>query len=178
MSDGLTQEQIREQAALWLVRLDENPTTAELAEFNAWCDADVRHAQLFEQLQQLWQSLSPPAKTRPRRARLIGAALVLPAAIALAQFLPVQAWIAPGTQAPTSPRAQLIFHDRPLPEVLAEIERHRRGIIWVSDAQLQALRFTGVLPTQDSDAALALLQAALPIRIESYSQLLIQVRKR
>jgi ferric-dicitrate binding protein FerR (iron transport regulator) len=48
----------------------------------------------------------------------------------------------------------------------------------VSDAQLQALRFTGVLPAQDSDAALALLQAALPIRIESYSQLLIQVRKR
>jgi transmembrane sensor len=43
---------------------------------------------------------------------------------------------------------------------------------------LQTLRFTGVLPAQDSDAALALLQAALPIRIETYSKYLVQVRRR
>ncbi|VVN67947.1 FecR family protein [Pseudomonas fluorescens] len=178
MIDTHGQDEIREQAALWLVRLDEKPSPAELAEFNAWREADRRHAQLFEQLQQLWQSLSPPAKTRSRRTGLMGAALVLPAAIALGQWLPVQDWMAPPTEKVASIPARLIFHDRPLPEVLAEIERQRRGIIWTSDAQVQTLRFTGVLPAQDSDAALALLQAALPIRFETYSPYLVQVRRR
>ena len=178
MTDTLTQDQIREQAALWLVRLDEAPSPEELAEFSAWHNADSRHARVFEQLQQLWQSLSPPPKARPRRARMLGAALVLPAAIALGQFLPVQNWMASPPESVASTRGQLIFHDRPLPEVLAEIEQHRRGLIWGSDARLQALRFTGVLPRQDSDAALALLQAALPIRIDTYSKYLVQVRPR
>ena len=178
MTDILTEDQIREQAALWLVRLDEAPSPEELAEFTAWHTADVRHGQLFEQLQQLWQSLSPPPKTRSRRAQVIGLALVLPAAIALGQLLPVQSWWAQPPESAFSTRSQLIFHDRPLPEVLAEIEPHRQGMIWASDAQLQALRFTGVLPLQDSDAALALLQAALPIRIETYSQYLVRVRPR
>ncbi|MGF6221454.1 FecR family protein [Pseudomonas frederiksbergensis] len=178
MTESLTQDQIREQAAHWLVRLDEAPSAEVLAEFNAWHAADARHAQLFEQLQQLWQSFSPPPKARRRRAHLMGAALVLPAAIAVGQWLPVQSWMAPATQATASLPARLIFHDRPLPEVLAEIDRHRRGVIWASDAQLQTLRFTGVLPAQDSDAALALLQAALPIRIETYSKYLVQVRQR
>lgn len=178
MTDAHTQEQIREQAALWLVRLDEAPSPEELAEFTAWHNADIRHARVFEQLQQLWQSLSPPPKARPRRARMIGAALVLPAAIALGQFLPVPNWLAVAPESVASTRGQLIFHDRPLPEVLAEIEQHRQGLIWTSDAQLQTLRFTGVLPRQDSDAALALLQAALPIRIDTYSKYLVQVRPR
>ncbi|EJN24385.1 MULTISPECIES: FecR family protein [Pseudomonas] len=178
MTEILTQDQIREQAAHWLVRLDEVPSPEVLAEFNAWHAADVRHAQLFEQLQQLWQSFSPPPKARPRRARLMGAALVLPVAIAVGQWLPVQNWMAPSTQTIASTPARLIFHDRPLPEVLAEIDQHRRGVIWASDAQLQTLRFTGVLPAQDSDAALALLQAALPIHIETYSKYVVQVRRR
>lgn len=178
MTDTLTQDQIREQAALWLVRLGEAPSPAELAEFHAWCNADVRHGQLFEQLQQLWQSLSPPAKAKPRRARMLGLALMVPAAIALGQLLPVQNWMAAAPESVAPTRGQLIFHDRPLPEVLAELERHRPGLIRGGDARLQALRFTGVLPLQDGDAALALLQAALPIRIETYSKYLIQVRPR
>ncbi|WP_237885531.1 FecR family protein [Pseudomonas sp. PGPR40] len=178
MSEILTQDQIREQAAAWLVRLDEAPSPEELAEFNAWQAADVRHGQLFEQLQQLWQSFSPPPKTRSRRARLMGAALVLPAAIAVGQWLPVQSWMTTPAESVAPIRSQLIFHDRPLPDVLAEIEQHRRGLVWASDAQLQSLRFTGALPAQDSDAALALLQASLPIRIETYSKYLVQVRRR
>ncbi|MNN38312.1 fec operon regulator FecR [compost metagenome] len=177
MAEPTTLEQIREQAALWLVRLEDAPSPEALAEFTAWHDADARHAQLFEQLQQLWQAVSPQPKAKPRRTGKIGLALALPVAIAVGQFLPVQDWLLPPPESVATTRSRLVFHDRPLPEVLAELDQQRPGYIWASNEQLQALRFTGVLP-QDSDAALALLQAALPIRVETHGKYLVQVRPR
>ncbi|MOA06277.1 fec operon regulator FecR [compost metagenome] len=72
-------------------------------------------------------------------------------------------------------RNQLVFHDRPLGEVLAELQRHRHGLIWSSGDALESLRFTGVLPLADSDAALRLLEASLPIRLERHSAYLVRV---
>ncbi|MCY1402657.1 hypothetical protein D9M71_178080 [compost metagenome] len=177
MTDPLSLAQIREQAAAWLVRLEDAPSPEALAEFTAWHNADVRHAQLYEQLQQLWQSVSPQPKAKPRRTGMIGLALALPVAIAVGQFLPVQDWLLTPPESVATARGLLVFHDRPLPEVLAELDRQRPGLIWSTDEQLQALRFTGVLP-KDSDEALALLQAALPIRVQTYGKYLVQVRPR
>ncbi|MGH8383250.1 DUF4880 domain-containing protein [Pseudomonas sp.] len=177
MTDAPPLDTLRDQAAQWLLRLDDSPTPEDLAQFRNWCEADSRHGQIYQQLQQLWQAVSPPAKTRSRPIAAIGLALALPAAIAAVQFLPVENWVSQPAAVVAAP-TQLIFHDRPLPEVLAELDRHRPGLICSDKAQLQALRFTGVLPVQDSNAALALLQAALPIRIDFYSDYLVNVRPR
>jgi transmembrane sensor len=60
----------------------------------------------------------------------------------------------------------LIFNQTPLPEVVAELARHRRGLLILRDAEALAdLRFTGMLPLNDSDAALRILARSLPVEI-------------
>ncbi|MDN7139915.1 DUF4880 domain-containing protein [Pseudomonas sp. JQ170] len=177
MTEARPLDTIRDQAAQWLVCLDERPTPEDLAQFRTWCEADSRHGQVYQQLQQLWQAVSPPTQRRSRPIVAIGLALALPVAIAAVQFLPLEF----GNSQPApiaAPAAQAVFHDRPLPEVLGELDRHRPGLIWSDAASLQGLRFTGVLPLQDTDAALALLQATLPIRVDVYSRYLVNVRPR
>ncbi|MDD2058337.1 DUF4880 domain-containing protein [Pseudomonas sp. GD03860] len=177
MTEARTLDTIRDQAAEWLVRLDEHPTPEDLVQFRTWCEADSRHGQVYHQLQQLWQAVSPPSPKRSRRMAAIGLALALPVAVAAVQLLPLQGKISQPAPS-TSHLAQRVFHDRPLPEVLAELDRYRPGLIWSDTSRLQDLRFTGVLPLQDSDAALALLQAALPIRVDFYGRYLVNVRPR
>ncbi|MNZ34665.1 fec operon regulator FecR [compost metagenome] len=290
---------IREQAADWLLRLeDASPQT--LAEFEAWRAADTRHAQVYEQIERMWQALAPQPKRRAQRSVALGLALALPLLLALGQVVPVHPWLADqrsgngeirrieledgsrltlnsnsavnihydanerrielvsgevladvrrdpqarpflisnrdgevralgtrylvrqdasGSRAavieskvsvsstdgstsavtlnageqvdfdnrhigPVEPldaetaawsRDQLVFRDRPLDEVLAELERHRHGLIWASGDLPGDLRFTGVLPLADSDAALRLLEASLPIRMERHSDYLLRV---
>ena len=81
---------------------------------------------------------------------------------------------APGRPEPLAPAAtdaawangQLIFNATPLPEVVAELARHRRGILTLRRAdELAELRFTGMLPLQDSDAALRILARSLPVSV-------------
>ena len=177
MTEAVPLDSIRDQAAQWLLRLDGNPSPEDLAQFRSWCEVDHRHGQIYQQLQQLWQAVSPSPKAKSRPLAAIGLALALPVAIAAVQWLPVEYWPGQAAAVASAP-AQLIFHDRPLAEVLAELDRHRPGLIWSDKTQLQNLRFTGVLPVQDSNAALALLQAALPIRIDFYSDYLVNVRPR
>ncbi|MCY1264052.1 FecR protein [compost metagenome] len=287
---------IREEAADWLLRLEDS-SAQTLAEFEAWRGADPRHAQVFEQIQRLWQALQPAPKRRPPRAVALALALAIPALLLLGQAPAVRPWLADqrsgsgeirrieledgsylmlnsnsavnirydgrqrrielvagevlaevrrdplgrpflisdrdgevralGTrylvrqdddgsraavleskvsvssadavqtlnageqarfdagrigpvQAVTAETAawsrnQLVFHDRPLGEVLAELQRHRHGLIWSSGDALESLRFTGVLPLADSDAALRLLEASLPIRLERHSAYLVRV---
>lgn len=69
---------------------------------------------------------------------------------------------------------QLVFTDRPLPEVVAALSRYRSGWLLMGDhAQLRTLRFTGVLPTDDSDAALAVLESTLPLRTQRLTPYLV-----
>lgn len=57
-------EQIIQQAANWLTRLhDEDVTEADRHAFDAWCQADPRHAVAIERMRGLWGSLDTlPAK--------------------------------------------------------------------------------------------------------------------
>jgi len=61
---------------------------------------------------------------------------------------------------------RLVFNDAPLAEVVARLQRHRRGWLML-DGSLESagLRFTGVVPADDSDAALAVLADALSLRV-------------
>lgn len=60
----MTSEQIIQQAANWLTRLhDEDVTEADRHAFDAWCQADPRHAVAIERMRGLWGSLDTlPAK--------------------------------------------------------------------------------------------------------------------
>lgn len=62
-------------------------------------------------------------------------------------------------------RGLLIFHDRPLAEVVREIDRYRRGWILIADATLRDRRITGVFPSGDGQAFLAALPSLLPVRL-------------
>jgi len=72
-------------------------------------------------------------------------------------------------------QGRLVFDDAPLPEVLRELARYRPGLLLADDPALQDLRFTGVLPTAQSDAALELLGASLPLRVLRVSPWLVRV---
>ena len=74
------------------------------------------------------------------------------------------------------PQGRLVFDAAPVAEVLRQLGRHRPGLLLADDEALGALRFTGVLPIQQSDAALALLASALPsLRVSTLSPWLVRV---
>lgn len=84
-----------DQAAAWLVRLDAG--TADDAAFDAWRNADPRHASVFAQVAATWQRTgelrgmpsdvapppSQPATTRVTRRGLLGSAVAGGAAVAI-----------------------------------------------------------------------------------------------
>jgi transmembrane sensor len=70
-------------------------------------------------------------------------------------------------------RHQLVVENRPLPEVLDEIARHRAGRLQFNRAALQNLRVSAVIPLDDSDHALRLLAQNLPIRVRNFTDWLV-----
>ena len=72
-------------------------------------------------------------------------------------------------------RHQLVVENRPLPEVLDEIARHRSGRVQFDRAALQSLRVSAVIPLDDSDHALQLLAQTLPITVQTYTPWLVIV---
>lgn len=74
-------------------------------------------------------------------------------------------------------QGRLSVSDTPLPEVLEELARHRRGLLLYDAQALADLRVSAVLPLE-GDAALASLQENLPIRIRRYGPWLQRVERR
>ncbi|UOD28900.1 FecR domain-containing protein [Massilia violaceinigra] len=71
---------------------------------------------------------------------------------------------------------QLAVADRPLAEVLAQLQRHRSGRIEFDPATVAGIRVSAVLPLDDSDGALTLLQASFPqLRIRTITPWLVLV---
>jgi len=69
----MSSEQIIQQAANWLTRLhDEDVSDTDRQAFNAWCQADPRHAVAIERMRSLWGSLdtlpAQPARIALNRA--------------------------------------------------------------------------------------------------------------
>lgn len=70
----------------------------------------------------------------------------------------------------------LVVQNRPLTEVLDELNRHRRGHIHYDPAQLQGIDMAVVLPLDDTDRALQLLVDSLPmIRVRTLTPYLVLV---
>ena len=71
---------------------------------------------------------------------------------------------------------QLVVDDRPLPEVLDELARHRPGQLRYDRAQLDHIRVAAVLPLDDTDQALQLLLDNFPqLRIRMLTRYLVMV---
>lgn len=73
-------------------------------------------------------------------------------------------------------RGQLVFYDAPLGEVVAELNRYRRGRIVVADKALQNLKISGVFKTDDPDAALDAIVDTLPVGIVRFTDYLVLLR--
>ncbi|MGQ0591985.1 MAG: FecR family protein [Gammaproteobacteria bacterium] len=61
-------------------------------------------------------------------------------------------------------RRKLLFKDRPLAEVIGEVNRYRRGRIVIANPHLHDLRVTGLFPTGDPEAVLKLIRETLPVQ--------------
>ena len=69
----------------------------------------------------------------------------------------------------------LVVDDQPLLNVLAELQAQHFGYIKINKPALQNIRVSGVFPLNDVNHALTVLSATLPIKVNSYSPLLITV---
>lgn len=72
-------------------------------------------------------------------------------------------------------QGRLVFDNRPLSEVLGELERYRRGRIVILDRAAGAIPVTGSFAVADTDAALKTIEQTLPVRLRRLSDLLILV---
>ena len=72
-------------------------------------------------------------------------------------------------------RGRLVFDNRPLGEVLGELERYRRGRIVILDGAVEALPVTGSFAVADTDTALETIARTLPVRLRRPSDLLVLV---
>lgn len=59
---------------------------------------------------------------------------------------------------------RLLINDRPLPELIAELERYRLGRIFVADPELNQLRVSGVFSMDNPDSALATVRQVLALK--------------
>lgn len=71
-------------------------------------------------------------------------------------------------------QSRLIYQNAPLSQVINDLARYRTGFLRISEAAAE-LRFTGLLPADDPDTALKILQHALPIGINRYTRALIWI---
>lgn len=62
-------------------------------------------------------------------------------------------------------RGKLIFKNRPLAEVIAELDRYYPGRMLIVGESLESLRVTGVFPVGDPSAALDMIADILPVSI-------------
>ena len=71
---------------------------------------------------------------------------------------------------------QLVVQDRPMPEVLDALDRHRPGYIRYDRARIENIQVSAVLPLDDTDRALQLLVASFPaMRVRTLTPYLVLV---
>ncbi|AFT68623.1 Anti-FecI sigma factor, FecR [Alloalcanivorax dieselolei B5] len=76
------------------------------------------------------------------------------------------------THRPDWANGQLVFNNTPLPQVIERLGRHRAGMLVLDETLAASQRpphFTGVLPADDSDAALALLSDVLNLKVKHFT---------
>ena len=70
-------------------------------------------------------------------------------------------------------RDRLVFHETPLGDVIADLERYRGGRIVVTDARVRGIPVTAVFDARQADAALDTIASSLPIRLYRLTGMLV-----
>ncbi|QRM56133.1 FecR family protein [Sinorhizobium sp. BG8] len=73
-------------------------------------------------------------------------------------------------------RGKLIFEDRPLRQVIADVNRYRSGTIRITDSRLLNLRVSGIFDIRNPDGVLDAIAEALPVRVTRLTDFLVLVR--
>jgi transmembrane sensor len=73
-------------------------------------------------------------------------------------------------------RGKLIFEDRPLAQVLADVGRYRPGIIRVTDRDLLDLRVSGIFDVSNPEGVLDVIRRTLPVRTVELTRYLVLLR--
>lgn len=73
-------------------------------------------------------------------------------------------------------RGKLIFEDRPLRQVLADVNRYRRGTIQVTSARLLDMRVSGIFDIANPDGVLEAIESTLPLRSTHVTRYLVVLR--
>ncbi|MBD9354417.1 FecR family protein [Methylomonas albis] len=74
-------------------------------------------------------------------------------------------------------RGKLVFENRPLGEVVAELNRYHRGFLLINDAELAQRRVNGVFRTDQALSVLAALEISLQLRSTRFSEYLIVLHR-
>ena len=72
-------------------------------------------------------------------------------------------------------RGWLVFHDSPLGDVVADLERYRSGRVLITDEGVAALPVTAVIDLRQTDTMLDSLAATLPVRVRRLTDLLVLI---
>lgn len=75
-------------------------------------------------------------------------------------------------------RGKLVFADRPLRSVVAELDRYRPGAIVLLDAKIADERFSGVISLADTDRALAAIESTLGVDVIQVTAYLTLLREK
>jgi transmembrane sensor len=70
-------------------------------------------------------------------------------------------------------KQRMVFKDRSLEDVAAELDRYRPGRIVIVDASIKNLRLTGVFGTGDTDIALRTIEQSLPVKVSKFTEKLV-----
>ena len=70
-------------------------------------------------------------------------------------------------------RGKLIFEDRPLRQVIADVNRYRSGTIMVTDNTLLRLRVSGIFDIRQPDGVLEAITRSLPVRSVALTRYLV-----
>jgi transmembrane sensor len=73
-------------------------------------------------------------------------------------------------------QGQLVFHDIPLFQVVSELNRYFAHPVVIPDADVQALRFSGILKMDEESAVLRRLAAFLPITVQPETDRVVLLR--
>lgn len=73
---------------------------------------------------------------------------------------------------------RVIFEDVPLRRVLSELERYRRGRIFLTDAEIGNMPVTAIFDTRDAEAALTTIAETLPVKVLNASGWVTVVTRR
>lgn len=70
-------------------------------------------------------------------------------------------------------KQRMVFQNRTLSEVIAELERYRSGRIVILGSSIKNLRLTGVFGTENTDIAVRTIEQSLPVKINLFTSKLV-----